>query len=120
MIFLIDWVSLLQVKITVRLSLLQPRIWKWWILVLLVPLPPPLHFHQNVVILLVAIPPTNAEAADPAYRFRFHFRIPGEMAWPGGVFLWIFAHQNGNKMYPRIFVLFYMARPVVLSECQNL
>ena len=46
-----------------------------------VPLPPFLlprfriHFHQNVVISLVAIPPTYAEAAEPADRFRF--RIPG-------------------------------------------
>ena len=29
------------------------------------------RFHQNVVILLVAIPPTNLEAADTANRFRF-------------------------------------------------
>ena len=29
------------------------------------------RFHKNVVILLVAIPPTNLEAADTAFRFRF-------------------------------------------------
>ena len=28
-------------------------------------------------ISLVAIPPTNAEAAEQANRFRFRFRIPG-------------------------------------------
>ena len=38
-----------------------------------VPLPfPPIRFHKNVVILLVANPPTIAEAADSADRFRFH------------------------------------------------
>ena len=42
------------------------------------PLPLPrfrFRFHKNVVILLVAIPSTNVEAADSANRFRF--RIPG-------------------------------------------
>ena len=46
---------------------------------MLVPLPPLprfcFRFHQNVVILLVANPPTNAEAAVP--RDRFRFSIPG-------------------------------------------
>ena len=34
---------------------------------------PPLRFrlHQNVVISLVAIPPTCLEAADKNFRFRF-------------------------------------------------
>ena len=47
------------------------------------PLPPlPLlrfrfRFHQNVVILLVAIPPTYLEAADKNNRFRFRFQNPG-------------------------------------------
>ena len=50
--------------------------WKRWILVPLPALPlPHFRFHKNVVILLVAIPPTNVEVADSAYRFRF--RIPG-------------------------------------------
>ena len=48
------------------------RMWKRWILV---PLPlPRFRFHKNVVFSLLAIPPTNAEAAGPADRFRF--RIP--------------------------------------------
>ena len=34
------------------------------------------RFHQNAVILLVAIPPTNLEAADTANRFRFRFQNP--------------------------------------------
>ena len=38
---------------------------------------PRFRFHQNVVIFLVAIPPTNVEAADLADRFFFRFRIPG-------------------------------------------
>ena len=33
-------------------------------------------FHQNVVISLVSIPPTSAEAPDPADRFRFRFPGP--------------------------------------------
>ena len=37
---------------------------------------PRFRFHQNVVIFLVAIPPTNVEAADPTDRFRFRFHIP--------------------------------------------
>ena len=36
------------------------------------------RFRQNVVILLVAIPPTNVEAANPSFGFRLRFRIPGE------------------------------------------
>ena len=46
---------------------------------ILVPLPPlplphfPSTFIKNVDILLVAIPPTSAEALDPADRFRFRF-----------------------------------------------
>ena len=42
------------------------------------PLPLPyfrFRFHQNVVVTLVAIPPTNADAADPADRFHFRFRF---------------------------------------------
>ena len=34
------------------------------------------RFHQNVVILLVAIPPTYLEAADKTNRFRFRFLNP--------------------------------------------
>ena len=57
---------------------------KRWILVPLPPHPLPrlrfrfrFRFHKNVVILLVAIPPTNVEAADSADRFRFRFSNPG-------------------------------------------
>ena len=55
---------------------------KRWILEPLPPFPLPLplprfRFHKNVVISLAAIPPTNAEAADSADRFRF--RIPAYM-----------------------------------------
>ena len=32
---------------------------------------------KNIVILFVAIPPTSAEAPDPADRFHFRFFIPG-------------------------------------------
>ena len=35
------------------------------------------RFHKNVVIILVAIPPTNAEAAGLADRSLLRFRIPG-------------------------------------------
>ena len=35
---------------------------------------------KNVVILLVAIPPTSVEAPGPADRFRFHFRLPDRNA----------------------------------------
>ena len=35
------------------------------------------RFRQNVVVLLVAIPPTYLEAADVANRFRFRFQNPG-------------------------------------------
>ena len=34
------------------------------------------RFHENVVIFLVAIPPTYLEAADSANRFRFRFQNP--------------------------------------------
>ena len=34
------------------------------------------RFHQNVVILLVAIPPTHLEAAEKNNRFRFRFQNP--------------------------------------------
>jgi len=47
--------------------------------IILEPLPLPrfrFRSHENVVLSLVAIPPTNVEAADPADRFRF--RIPGD------------------------------------------
>ena len=37
---------------------------------ILVPLPLP---PKKLVNVFVAIPPTNAEAPDPADRFRFHF-----------------------------------------------
>ena len=36
----------------------------------------PLRFHKNVVVLLVAIPPTYFEAAVTANRFRFRFQNP--------------------------------------------
>ena len=34
------------------------------------------RFHQNVLILLVAIPPTYLEAADKTNRLRFRFQNP--------------------------------------------
>ena len=46
---------------------------------------PLFHFHQNVVILLGAIPLTNAETADSAARFCFRFRIPAVMVLTFGV-----------------------------------
>ena len=53
-------------------ALYHPGKQKRWILVKLPPLPHPrFRFHQNVVILLVAIPPTYLEAAASAIRFRF-------------------------------------------------
>ena len=54
--------------------------WKRLILGPLPPLPIPrfrFRFHQNVVILLVAIPPTYFEAADKNNHFRFSFQNPG-------------------------------------------
>ena len=33
------------------------------------------RFHQHVVISLVALPPTNEEAADLADRFRFRISV---------------------------------------------
>ena len=53
--------------------------WKWSILVPLPPLPLPrfrFRFYQNVVILLVAIPPTYLGAADKTNGFRFRFQNP--------------------------------------------
>ena len=55
---------------------LKPGMRKQWNLV---PLPLPrlrFRFHKNIVISLVAIPPTIAEAADLADLIRFRFRIP--------------------------------------------
>ena len=37
------------------------------------------EFRIFVVISLVAIPPTSAEAPDPADRFRFHFPVSKEL-----------------------------------------
>ena len=51
--------------------------WKRSILRPLPPLPLPrflFRFHQNEIILLVAIPPTYLEAAGTANRFRFRFQ----------------------------------------------
>ena len=63
----------------ISLLLWEAGKWKRWILMPLPPLPLQrslFHFHKNVVISLVANPPTNAEAAGQADRFRFRFRIP--------------------------------------------
>ena len=37
--------------------------------------------RKNVVILLLAIPPTSAEAPDPADRFRFRFPAYHNIDW---------------------------------------
>ena len=58
-------------------QIFQSGMRKRWILVALPPLPLPRFrfcFLQNVVILLVAIPPTYLEAADQTNRFRFRFQ----------------------------------------------
>ena len=60
--------------------------WKRSILGPLPPLPLPrfrFRFHQNVVISLVAIPPTYLEATDKTNRFRFRFQNPGHGAIRG-------------------------------------
>ena len=76
--------------------------WKWSILGPLPPLPlPRFRFHQNVVILLVAIPPTYLEAADKNNRFRFRFQ---NTDWKNTTL--VFEHWSHPTFFlsPRLFV----------------
>ena len=60
------------------------------------PLPlPRFRFHKNVVFSLLAIPPTNAEAAGPADRFRF--RIPDAVTKPSLDFLFPMSSKASRR-----------------------
>ena len=59
------------------------------------------RFHQNIVILLVAIPPTYLEAADKNNRFRFRFQNTG--SW---------CKSLGN-------MVFYIRKDLLLQDTWN-